>query len=404
MRAGITGFGVVSSAGIGVDAFRDGLIRGGAGGTPVDRYDTADIRVPVAAQVPAPAREELLRRHGVGDGELASAFLWDAADQALAHAGLGDGDARRGLRVGIWVGTSGGDLALWERYHGARLAGRDDGPDPRLTGHGTLAERLARRLGARGPVVTVVTACCSSTGAIGLAREAVAEGEVDLALAGGADALSRFAHAGFDALRALSPSGIEPFGATRDGLQLGEGAAIVVVEPEPAIVRRGARVLAWVDGFGLAGDAHHLTAPRRDGGGVEDALRAAMAQAGIGPGDVDLVNAHATGTVFNDAMEAKAIDRLFGGRAEPVAVNAIKQPLGHALGAAGAMEVVMGVLALTEGLVPAARLRGEPDAEAPAGLVLGDARRGPSPRVFATINSAFAGNNAALVLTRVGAP
>src|SRR5262249_22189236 len=200
------------------------------------------------------------------------------------------------------------------------------------------AARVAAAVRARGPVVTTQLACASGTQAVALATEWVRAGRADVVLAGGSDLLCRFVVAGFNCLRATAEVA-RPFDRDRQGLVLGEGAAIVVVEEAVHAERRGATVRAQVLGTGAAADAVHMTAPDREGGGVVRAVLAALADAGLPPSAVDFVSAHGTGTSFNDAMEARALVRLFGERATPV--NSIKGAIGHTLGAAGAFEAVL---------------------------------------------------------------
>jgi 3-oxoacyl-[acyl-carrier-protein] synthase II len=284
-------------------------------------------------------------------------------------------------------------MALFERWLGEECP---PGEVERIPYYAP-AVRLARTLGCRGPVATAQLACASGTHAIALAADWVRSGRADVVLAGGTDLLCRFVVAGFNALRATA-SVARPFDRDRHGLVLGEGAAVVVVEEAGHAARRGARVRGRLLGVGAAADAVHMTAPDRDGGGAARAIAAALADAGIAPASVDFVSAHGTGTPYNDAMEAVALERVFGRRRVPV--NSIKGAIGHTLGAAGAFEAVLCLETLARGVVvPTAGLVDVDPVCAMLDLVHGSARSLPVAVAVST-SSGFAGANAALVFGR----
>jgi 3-oxoacyl-[acyl-carrier-protein] synthase II len=293
------------------------------------------------------------------------------------------------MRLGVVLGTTLGGMTLFEAWTGRAMPGLERVP------YYAPAVRVARTFGCRGPVVTPQLACASSTHAIALAAAWVRSGQADVVLAGGADLLCRFVLAGFNCLRATAEEA-RPFDAARRGLVLGEGAGIVVVESDAHARRRGARAQARITGVGAAADATHMTAPDREGGGAARAMSAALSDARRPAADVDFVSAHGTGTIYNDAMEAVAIGGVFGPRAVPV--NSIKGAIGHTLGAAGALEVVMCVDVLQSGLIPpTAGLREIDPACAQLDVVHGASRRA-AMRVVLSTSSGFAGANAALVL------
>jgi 3-oxoacyl-[acyl-carrier-protein] synthase II len=373
----ITGRGAICALGADVSAFWEGLVAGRAAIAPVTGFAADDLRPNHVAEVRAPA---------IGDPDRAGAFAVYAARQALDDAGLEPG---RDTRLGVALGTTLGGMALFEAWTGGAMAGLERVP------YYAPAVRVARTFGCRGPVATSQLACASSTHAIALAAEWVRTGQADVVLAGGADLLCRFVLAGFNCLRATAEEA-RPFDVARRGLVLGEGAAIVVVESDEHAHRRGARTQARITGVGAAADATHMTAPDREGRGAARAMSAALAAAGRVPAAIDFVSAHGTGTVYNDAMEAVAIGAVFGPRAVPV--NSIKGAIGHTLGAAGALEVVMCVDVLHAGLIPPTAGHARPDpACAPLDVVSGSARRGAMRAVLST-SSGFAGANAALVL------
>ncbi len=377
----ITGCGVVSPLGAGVPAFWEALVAGRSAVAPICGFDAGDLTPRSAAEV---------RASLPADPDRAGMFALRAASEAMEDAGLAGAP---GARLGVVLGTTLGGMAIFERWEAVRepVSGIERVP------YYAPAVRLARTVGARGPVATTQLACASSTHAIALAADWVRFGRADVVLAGGTDLLCRFVVAGFNCLRATAEVA-RPFDRDRRGLVLGEGAAVVVVEDAAHAARRGARVRARLAGAGAAADAVHMTAPDRDGAGAARAMAAALAEAGLAPRDVDYVSAHGTGTVYNDAMEAAALGRLFGTRRAPV--NSIKGAIGHTLGAAGAFEVVACVQSLATGLVPPTAGLQVPDAGfAHLDLVQGTARR-HEVRVALSTSSGFAGTNAALVMVR----
>jgi len=379
----ITGCGVVSPLGVGVPAFWKGLVAGRTAVGPIEGFPADDLVPRSAAEVRDPVSD---------DPDRAGAFALAAADEALADAGL-DPERVDPARVGVSLGTTLGGMRIFERWS---AAGADSSAAARIP-YFAPAVRLARRLGCQGPVATPQLACASATQAIALAADWVRADRADLVLAGGTDLLCRFVVAGFNGLRATSDTA-RPFDRDRRGLVLGEGAAVIAVEDADHAARRGARVLARVLGVGNAGDAVHMTAPDREGRGAVRAIVAALADAAMAADRVGFVSAHGTGTVYNDAMEAVAIERVFGpGR---VPVNSIKGAIGHTLGAAGAFEAVLCVQAVQAGVIPpTAGLANVDPACAALDLVEGSARVRHVDVALST-SSGFAGTNAALIFGR----
>jgi 3-oxoacyl-[acyl-carrier-protein] synthase II len=367
-----------------VRATWEGLVAGRSALGPIRRFPSDDLTPRTAAEV-----------EGVPDDDpdRAGAFALRAAAEAVADAALAVAgvDPRR---VGVALGTTLGGMQIFERWVAARLAATPGPGDVERVPYYAPATRVARALGCRGPVATTQLACASGTHAVALATQWVRAGRADVVLAGGTDLLCRFVVAGFNCLKATAETA-RPFDAARRGLVLGEGAAVLVVEAVEHAAGRGARVRARLLGAGAAGDATHMTAPDREGGGAARAIGAALADAGIAPAAVAFVSAHGTGTPYNDAMEAVALARVFGpGR---VPVNSIKGAIGHTLGAAGAFEAAMCVQVVAEGIIPpTAGLVTIDPACAGLDLVAGGARRGPVPVALST-SSGFAGANAALV-------
>jgi 3-oxoacyl-(acyl-carrier-protein) synthase len=379
----------VSPLGTGLTAFWDGLVAGRSAVAPIRRFRVDGLDPATAAEVASDSGP---------DRDRAGWFAVSAATEALAAAGIRPGTIDP-ARIGVALGTTLGGMEIFEAWDLADAAGDEPLP-PHLerVPYFASATRVAAAIGARGPVMTTQLACASGTQAVAMAADWVRAGQADVVLAGGSDLLCRFVVAGFNSLRATAEVA-RPFDRDRRGLVLGEGAAVLVIEEEEHAARRGARAAARVLGTGAAGDAVHMTAPDREGGGVVRAIRAALADAGVMPAGVDFVSAHGTGTPFNDAMEARALVQLFGERAVPV--NSIKGAIGHTLGAAGAFEAVLCAEVLARGAVPPTAGLLEVDPEC-AGLdLVRGAARPCDARVALSTSSGFAGANAALLLGRV---
>jgi 3-oxoacyl-[acyl-carrier-protein] synthase II len=261
-------------------------------------------------------------------------------------------------------------------------------------------DAVARAIGVCGQVETISSACASASMAIGNALHALRRGDVDVALAGGSDALCQLTYAGFNALRSVDEAPSRPFRKDRMGLSLGEGAGVLVLESAAHAARRGARPIAVLAGEASTCDAHHMTAPRADGSGASDALRFALADAGVAPDDVDFVNAHGTGTPLNDAAEAAALKAVFGARLRSIPVTSTKSLIGHLLGSAGAVEAVATVLGLARREVHPMPDTGVADPDLGLDLVLGAPRALPHAVCALSTSLAFGGANAVLVFTR----
>ena len=381
----ITGLGVISAAGADVTSSLRTLrsaVRPVMASCPVATLPTALPMFAVMEDTPAADRTFHL--------------AMTAIRQALDDAGLSP--LPRGFRLGVCLGTTVAcqlnNLAFYREY---RATGNPpmDAADRFVSG--SLAERVAVKLHAEGPAMTVVNACSSGTDAMGVALAWLRAGLCDAVLAGGADELSAIPASGFFALSVTSPEACRPFDRDRQGLNLGEGAGVVVLEREACAVRRGRSVSLVAAGFGGASDGHHLTAPHPDGLGLELAVRAALADAGIGPEAIDFVNAHGTATKENDRIEGGVLSRVFGPGVRAVST---KGYTGHTLGAAGGIEAVFTALALREGWVSASigfATRDEAIPFAPLTALTPVVRR----HAIST-SLAFGGNNAAFVIARPG--
>jgi len=274
-----------------------------------------------------------------------------------------------------WRGTGKADLAPIDRYLDGDLAGH-----------------VARKYGARGPALNVVNACSSGSDAIGVALSWLRNGLCDIAIAGGADELSRIPYLGFHSLGIMSPEPCSPFDRGRRGLNLGEGSGVLVLETRESACNRGRKTPVFLAGYGSGADAHHLTAPHPEAVGLRASIDRALAEAGIAPGEIDFVNAHGTATTDNDRVEGRLLAGIFGGNARFLST---KGHTGHTLGAAGGLEAVFTVLGLREGWIPASAGFKESDPDIGASPVTGIT--GVAGRYALSTSLAFGGNNAALV-------
>jgi len=375
----IVAAGVATPIGLDVETFWSGLLAGADGLSDIERFPTADLRVGRGGEI------KKLPPVALGIRSRAAALLVAAAADLGARVRM-DAAAER---IAVIVGTALGgveelDHALVEPGPRRALDGLYDSP----------AHALAAWLGARGPVMTVSSACASGATALGLGADLLREGAADLVVAGGYDILCRFVMRGFDALRSLARERVRPFDRRRSGLLLGEAAGLVLLAREPDA---GGPRLGRLLGHGSASDASHVAAPDAEGRGLHAAIRAALAAAGLEAADLDFVSAHGTGTVLNDRIETAVLRRVLGNRAGLVPVNSIKGALGHTMGAAATLEAIMCLLAGRDGWIPPTVGLEEPDPACDLDYVSGTSRQ-RRPRRMLSTSLGFGGCNAALVL------
>ncbi|BDD75364.1 beta-ketoacyl synthase [Streptomyces violaceoruber] len=396
----VTGLGLVTAAGMGVDATWEGVLRGRSAGARDERL--AGLPVDIACAVPGlqPARHVDRRSVLIHDRFVQLAIV--AAREAVADAGL-DPLTWDGARVGVVVGCGLGGVTTWETQH-RRLLER--GPEavsallvPMLVPN-MAAGHLAMDLRALGPNLVTATACASGGTALGTAARLLRDGTCDIVVAGGTEAgVSPLMVTGFAQMGALSrrvddpAAASRPFDADRDGFVIGEGSGMLVLERAADAEARGATVRARLLGHGASADAHHVTAPDPEGAGALRAMEAALAQAGVTGRDIDHVNAHGTSTPLNDAVEAAVLGRLLGDRAT---VTSAKGVLGHTLGAAGAIEAALTVLSIERSTVPptANLRRRDPAVDLD---VVADAPREQKVELAMSNSFGFGGQNAVLV-------
>jgi 3-oxoacyl-[acyl-carrier-protein] synthase II len=414
-RVWITGIGVVTPIGTGVDAFRAGLRRGVSPVKRIDRFDASAFRSQVAAQVDDFDPLAWMPPKTVRQLDRFSQFGMVAGRLALDDARLrpGEPDAPDPDRVGIYLGSALGGIAFAEEQHERYMEKgiRQVAPTLALAVFGGAAPaNLGIALDVRGPILSTANSCASGGVAVGEALGDLRDGRVDAAIAGGCEIpLSPLAFGAFDIIRALSGGhnddaahACRPFDAERDGFVMGEAAALLVLEEAEVAERRGATPYAEVLGYGATSDAHHMVQPRADGREAARAAAIALNDAGVDPGEIDYVNAHASSTPIGDAAEARALTTALGERAATVPVSGTKALYGHPLGASGAIEAGICALAIRDGWAPASVNLVDPEpgiAELLPGL-LRAGREGSYRRVLST-SFGFGGLNAALVLGSV---
>ncbi|GAC1666720.1 MAG: beta-ketoacyl-ACP synthase II [Candidatus Limnocylindrales bacterium] len=411
-RVWITGIGPITAIGTGRDAFRAGLRASVSPVKRIDRFDPAPFRSQVAAQVddfdpaawmpPKTARQlDRFSQFGLVAGQL-----------ALDDAGLrpGEGGAAAAERIGIYLGSALGGIAYAEEQHERYLERGIKAVAPNLAlavFGGAAPANLGIALGVRGPILSTANSCASGAVAVGEALGAIRAGDIDAAVAGGAEVpLSPLAFGAFDIIRALSsgrndePGGAcRPFDVDRDGFVMGEGATLLVLEAEDVARARGAEPYAEVLGYAATSDAFHMVQPRADGREAARAATEALADGGVAPDEIDWLSAHASSTPLGDIAEARAIALALGERAATVPVSGTKALYGHPLGASGAIEAAICALAIRDGWVPASVNLETVDPDIAAllpGLLL-SGRDGTYRRILST-SFGFGGLNAALVL------
>ncbi|MFJ4876184.1 beta-ketoacyl-[acyl-carrier-protein] synthase family protein [Streptomyces sp. NPDC088745] len=402
--AAITGLGMMTPAGVGTGPSW-ARIREGAATEAVTVPELAGVTTDFACRVPGFDPAAVLGRRRVLQLDRSSQLVLAAALEAVADSGL-DPQDWDGARVGVVLGNGIGGAQTWETQHRRLLESGARRVSPRLIpmlSANMTAGYVSMEFGARGPSLVTATACASGTTAVGTARDLLRSGACDVVLTGGAEApLTASLVAGFSQMGALSRRGHDirsasrPFDADRDGFVAAEGAAVLVLERAEDARARGARVRAMVSGYGASADAFHATAPDPECTGAALALRAALRDAGIGPDEVDHVNAHGTATAINDATEARLIREVLGQRPS---VTSVKGVTGHSLSAAGAIEAAVSALTLEEGFVPPTANLESLDPEIDLDVVAKAGREGPV-EVVVSNSFGFGGQNAVLLLTR----
>jgi len=398
-RVVITGAGIITALGGGWDVNAEGFRTGRIALSPVTLFDVSRQRVKSAGQAELPANlpETKLSEREVRRMDRAAKMLLLAAHEAWHQAGWTPSDD-----LPIVLGTTSGGMSLGQDYY--RQAIREPHSHQRQASRVLHYQSqrqgldLADAFGFEGPVTIIANACASGANALGHAWELLRRGQAQRVLAGGYDGLSHLVFSGFDSLQALSPTQCRPFDAHRDGLALGEGAAVLTLENLEYASKRGAQILGEIVGYGASTDAHHLTQPHPNGDAAVASMNAASASAGIVPEQIGYINAHGTGTPLNDSAEAAAINRWGGARCRSLPVSSTKFSIGHLLGGAGAVEALVCLMALREQWLPPIATLQTPEPVCSFPLVQ---KPTEAKLEYALSNSfGFGGANATLVLRR----
>lgn len=400
-RIVITGLGFITSIGIGRETFWSALLAGKSGVDEITCFDTSEHRVHRGCEVRDFRPEDHLSRplpEGIGKG---SAMAVAASAMALEDARL-DPDVLEPTRVGVSIGTTTGENQIVEEVNLLRHGGQEDRVSTaldRILPCSVIPAHVASYYGFQGPTLLIPTACAAGNYAIGYGLDLIRLGRADVMVCGGSDPFSKVAFTGFARLGAVTPDICRPFDKDRKGMLVSEGAGILVLEPLESALGRGARIYAEVLGYGLTCDGYHMTTPHPDGVGVSAAIEAALRDAGVRPDSVDYISAHGTGTPTNDVAETIAIKRVFGDHAGRLMVSSIKSMIGHAMGAASAIEAGVCAMALHEGIAPPTMNYETPDPECDLDVVPNEPRRA---KLTVALNHGFAfgGNNSCLVLRR----
>jgi 3-oxoacyl-[acyl-carrier-protein] synthase II len=410
-RVVVTGMGVVTPIGNDLPTFWKNLRDGVCGIGPITRFDASRLDSKIAAEIKNFDTSKYLEPKDAKRMALFTQYAVVSAKQAWADAGLDKATGIDPERVAVILGNGiGGKEVDGEGYK--TLFERGPGRiSPMLIPKmipNEAAGNISMALNAKGPVHTVVTACASSTDALGVALDAVRAGRADVVISGGTEsALDELCVGGFCALKALSTKyndtpqkACRPFDRERDGFIMGEGAGVLILEEYGHAVRRGARIYAEFAGYGGTGDAFHLTAPHPEGEGAARAMRVALRDAGLKPEDIDYINAHGTSTPINDPTETKAIKAAFGPHAYHLKVSSTKSMTGHMVGAAGAVEAVACVMALQDQFFPATINQEFPDPECDLNYVPNKGVNG-TIRAAMSISLGFGGHNGVVIFKKV---
>ena len=406
-RVVVTGLGAVTPIGNNVEAFWNGIKEGKVGIGPITKFDTADYKVKIAAEVKGFAAKEHMDFKAAKRMELFSQYAVAAAKEACADAGL-EMEKEDPYRVGVIVGSGIGSLSTVEKEYEKILEKGPARVNPLMVPlmiSNMAAGNVSIHTGAKGKCTSVVTACASGTNAIGDAFRAIQYGDADVMFAGGSEScICPTGVAGFTALTALTTAedplhASIPFDKERSGFVLGEGAGIVVLEELEHAKKRGAKIYAEVIGYGCTADAFHITSPAEDGSGAAKAMQLAMEEAGTAPEEIDYINAHGTSTHHNDLFETRAVIAAFGEAAKKVKINSTKSMIGHLLGAAGAVEFITCVKSMEEGFIHQTVGTTEPDKECTLDYVIGSPVR-QEVRCAMSNSLGFGGHNASLLIRK----
>ena len=418
-RVVVTGMGIACPLGVGVENVWRRLVAGESGIAAIQSFDTKDLPAKIAGQVPQGTRAEgkldVAEWIPVKDQKKMDRFVQFAlvaATEAVEDSGWQPEDEEGRIATGVMIGSGIGGLQTIYEASQLVAAGKSRRLSPFFIPSALInlaSGHVSIKYGFKGPNHSAVTACATGVHALGDAARLIALGDADVMVAGGAEAaVSELGMAGFCASRALSTAyndtpqqASRPWDEGRDGFVMGEGAGVLVLEEYEHAKRRGAKIYAEVIGYGMSGDAHHITAPSEDGDGAFRSMRAALRSAKVTPEQVQYVNAHGTSTPLGDDLELGAVERLWGDAAKGLAMSSTKSAVGHLLGAAGAVEGIFSVLAIRDGVAPPTLNLEKPSRESPIDRV---AKQAQQRRIEVALSNSFGfgGTNASIVFRAAG--
>jgi 3-oxoacyl-[acyl-carrier-protein] synthase II len=393
-RIVITGMGIFCSIGEDVEKFFQSLKSGGSGIGPVSLFDTSKYPSKIGAEISNYRGEEFFSKKDLKRLSRTDQFALIAAEEAVKDSRL---NSYAPQDIGICLGAGAGGMFEAESYHREVLLKGKSKPSlllPFIPSFTT--NRVAERFRFSGPLATITTACSSSATSIGYGADLIRNGKAKVVLCGGSDALSELTFGGFNSLRAMDSSPCKPFDRRRAGMSLGEGAAILVLEELDGALKRRAKVCCEFLGYGIGGEAYHITAPEPTGTAEARIMGKALEESEIKPSEVDYINAHGTGTPLNDKVETLSIKKVFGERAYSIPVSSIKSMVGHCLGSAGAIEAVASILSIFYSFTPPTVNHQEGDEDCDLDYVPGRSRN-QEVKVVLSNSFAFGGNCTALV-------
>lgn len=407
-RVVVTGLGLVTPNGIGVETAWKNICEGKSGIGLITRFDTNGFETKIAGEVKDFKPEQYIEKKEIKKMDLFIQYALAATKEALEDAQLKI-TPENCERIGVIVGTGLGGLPNIEKYHQILM---ERGPSrvspffiPMVIAN-LASGHIAIQFGAKGPNTCVVTACATGAHCIGDAFRAISYGDADVIIAGGTEAnITPLCVSGFNAMKALSTRNEEPqkacrpFEKNRDGFVIGEGAGILILEELEFALQRKAKIYAELVGYGYTGDAYHITAPPPDGEGAARCMKMAIKDAGLKPEEIDYINAHGTSTPLNDVTETIAIKTVFGEHAKKIPISATKSMTGHLLGAAGSTEAIFTILSIRDGILPPTINYEEPDPECDLDYVPNQARK-QSIRVGMSNAFGFGGTNATLIFKK----
>ncbi len=407
-RVVITGLGVVTPIGTGVESYWNSLIEGKSGIKKIERFDVSEFSSQIAGLVEGFNPKDFFDARSIRRMDKSTQFALASAMMAKDDANI-DFSQDDPYRIGAVLGSGIGGM---ETLDGQFRTLINKGPGrvsplfiPMMISN-ILAGQIGMQFKAKGPNMVITTACASATHALGISYKLIRDGEADIIISGGSEAaITPLALAGFCSMKALSTrndapeKASRPFDKERDGFVMAEGAGVLILEELEHAKKRGAKIYAEIIGFGMSADAYHITAPDPEGEGAKKAMELAIMDAGIKPQDVDYINAHGTSTPLNDKLETLAIKKLFGEHAYKLAVSSNKSMIGHLLGAAGAVEAVATALTLKEGVIPPTINYENPDPECDLDYVPNE-KRVKDVKIALSNSFGFGGHNASIVLKK----